>query len=149
MIRQKINLKNWDWKVMVYYVVTAPNADEILRSLENIGCKGEDLQRAEKSLRYGGLDTGMCYTNHSLGESVVVIARTSSGKEFTASLSHEFGHLANHIGLFYGLDLNGEEVRYISDELIEKSWSISRELVCDECRSIEKDHYGREGGHYE
>lgn len=137
MIRQKIYLEDWDWHVKVFYVVTAPNAKEILKDLERLGCSGEDLKRAEKSLKTGDCDTGLTYTSHHIGESVVVIAKTSSGKEFMASLSHEFGHLANHIGLFYGFNLNGEEVRYISDELIEKSWPISRELVCDCCRGKE------------
>lgn len=138
MIRQKIYLKNWDWLVKVFYIVTKPNAKEILKELEHIGCSGEELKRAENSLLSGSLDTGLTYTSFPLGESIVVIAKTSNGKEYTASLSHEFGHLANHIGLFYGLNLNGEEVRYISDELIEKSWSISRELVCDCCRGKEE-----------
>lgn len=140
MIRQKIYLPDWDWRVFVFYVVTKPDAKEITRKLESIGCKGADLERAEHSLLSGQCDTGITYTSHTLGESVIVIAKTTTALEFEQSMTHEVGHLANHIGLFYGLNLNGEEVRYISDSVIAKMWPIAKELVCDCCRGKEGEY---------
>lgn len=140
MIRQKIYLEDYDWRVFVFYIVTAPNAHEIEHKLESIGCKGEDLERATYALESGQCDTGLTYTSHALGESIVVIAKTTTALEFEQSMTHEFGHLANHIGLFYGLNLNGEEVRYICDDLIAKAWPVAKELVCDCCRRKEGDY---------
>lgn len=134
MIRQRFYQKSTDWRFYVYYVVTEPHADEILERLAEIGCTGENLSKAHDNLTSGKCDTGLTYTNQSTHETVVVIAKTSTALQFLQSLTHEFGHAANHIAQYYGLPLGGEEVRYICDGLIEKTWEISHELLCDCCR---------------
>lgn len=134
MIRQRIYDKSTNWRVHVYYVVTEPNAEEILCQLEQTGCKGRNLKAAYENLTSGKLDTGLTYTNSERHESVVVIAKTSTALEFAQSLTHELGHASNHIAEYYGIPLDGEEVRYICDGLLERTWTISRELLCDCCR---------------
>lgn len=140
MIRQRFYHKGTDWRCNVYYIVTEPNAEEILERLSEIGCDGSTLKRAYKNLTSGKCDTGLTYTDQSGRESVVVIAKTSTALEFLLSLEHEFGHLACHIAQYYGLDLGGEDVRYICDSLIEKTWPISRKLLCDCCRHKHLDY---------
>ena len=135
MIRQRFYHKPTDWRFYVYYVVTEPHADEILERLAGIGCDGDNLAKAHDNLASGKCDTGLTYTNQSSHETVVVIAKTSTALQFLQSLTHEFGHAANHIAQYYGLSLGGEEVRYICDGLLEKTWDISRELLCDCCRT--------------
>lgn len=105
-----------------------------MECLGEIGCDRESLGRAYENLTSGKLDTGLTYTNHARRESVVVIAKTSTALEFLLSLEHEFGHLACHIAKYYGFDLAGEEVRYICDSLMKRTWPISRGLLCDCCR---------------
>lgn len=133
MIRQRLYHKDTDWRCYIYYIVTEPDAEEIMERLHEIGCDSDSLKRAYSSLTSGKCDTGLTYTNQTRHESVVVIAKTSTALEFLLSLEHEFGHLACHIAQYYGLNLGGEDVRYICDALIEKTWPISRELLCD-CR---------------
>lgn len=135
MIRQMIYDKDADWRVRVYYVVTRPNAEEIMTQLERIGCKGRNMEAAWENLASGKLDTGLTYSNAESRESVVVIAKTSTALEFLQSLTHEFGHLACHIAEHYGIPLDGEEVRYICDGLLERTWPISKDLLCDCCRN--------------
>lgn len=134
MIRQRIFDRKYGWKIHVYYVVTEPNAEEILLQLERIGCNGRNVDVAYHNLSSGKLDTGLTYTNAERNESVVVISKTSTALEFLQSLTHEFGHLSNHIAEYYSIPLDGEEVRYICDSLLERTWPISRELLCDCCR---------------
>lgn len=134
MIRQRMYDKATNWRVHVYYVVTKPHAEEIIHQLERIGCKGRNLELAYDNLSSGKLDTGLTYTNSGKHESVVVIARTSTALEFLQSLTHEFGHLSCHIAQYYGVPLDGEEVRYICDNLLGHTWSVSRRLLCDCCR---------------
>lgn len=134
MIRQRIYHEDTGWRCHVYYIVTKPDAEEIIERLSEIGCNGDTLERAYRNLTSGKCDTGITYTNHARKESVVVIAKTSTALEFLLSLEHEFGHLACHIAQYYGLNLGGEDVRYICDALIEKTWIISRKLLCDCCR---------------
>lgn len=136
MIPQRIYDKKYDWRVYVYYVVTEPDAEEIMERLQRIGCRGNNIKQAYKNLTSGKLDTGLTYTNSSSHESVVVIAKTSTALQFLQSLTHEFGHLSNHIAQAYGIPLAGEEVRYICDGLLAKTWDISKELLCDCCRKI-------------
>ena len=136
MISQRIYDRKYDWRVYVYYIVTEPDADEIIERLHQIGCCGNNLMQAHENLTSGKLDTGLTYTNESIRESVIVIAKTSTALQFLQSLTHEFGHLSNHIAQAYGISLSGEEVRYICDGLLAKTWGISRELLCDCCRKI-------------
>ena len=134
MIWQQSYYKPTDWRLYVYYVVTELHADEILDRLAEIGCDGDNLSKAHDNLTSGKCDTGLTYTNQSTRETVVVIAKTSTALQFLQSLTHEFVHASCHIAQHYGLPLGGEEVRYICDGLLEKTWEISRELLCDCCR---------------
>ena len=77
MIRQRFTLPKYHWRVYSYYVVTNPNADEILDALVHIGCDVEDLQRAYNNLTSGKLDTGLTYSNSDTQETVMVFAKTS------------------------------------------------------------------------
>lgn len=137
MIRQHFTLPQYSWNVYAYYVVTKPNTEEILDSLVDIGCFGEDLQRAYNNLMSGKLDTGLTYSNRDTRETVMVIARTSSAKEFQKSYKHETGHLQDHIAQTFGINPHGEELQYIGDDIVEATWNIAKDLLCDHC----KRHY--------
>lgn len=134
MIRQKFALPQYGWRIYAYYVVTEPNADEILDALVHIGCGGEDLQRAYNNLMSGKLDTGLTYSNSDTRETVMVFAKTSSAKEFQQSYKHEIGHLQDHIAQTFGINPHGEELQYIGDDIVEATWDIAKELLCDHCR---------------
>lgn len=129
MIRQRFELPDYDWTVWCYYIVTEPDADEITARLQEMGCSGNDLKRAYANLNSGKLDTGLTYTNTALHQTVVVIAKTSSPKEFAQSWRHELGHLADHIAQSYGISPHGEELQYIGDELVNKTWRIAEKLL--------------------
>lgn len=136
MIRQRFHLKSHDWAIYAYYVVTKPNADEILDTLANIGCGGDNLQRAYSNLTSGNLDTGLTYSNSDTRETVMVFAKTSSAKEFQQSYQHEIGHLKDHIAQTFDINPHGEELQYIGDDIVEKTWHIAKDLLCDHCKSI-------------
>lgn len=134
MIRQRFALPRYGWSIYAYYVVTRPNADEILDALVGIGCHGEHLEGAYKNLTSGKLDTGLTYTNSDTRETVIVFAKTSSAKEFQQSYKHETGHLQTHIAQTFGIDPYGEEIQYIGDDIVEATWEIAKGLLCDHCR---------------
>lgn len=134
MIRNHFSLPKYGWNVYAYYVVTEPNSEEILDSLVHIGCNGEDLQRAYENLTSGKLDTGLTYSNSDTRETVMVIAKTSSAKEFQKSYKHETGHLQSHISQTFGINPHGEELQYIGDDIVEATWDIAKNLLCDNCR---------------
>lgn len=134
MIRQKFALNSYGWVIYAYYVVTKPNADEILENLVGIGCDGDTLQRAYRNLTSGNLDTGLTYSNIDTRETVMVISATSSAKEFQKSYKHETGHLQSHIAQEFGIDPHGEEIQYIGDDIIDATWNIAKDLLCEHCR---------------
>lgn len=134
MIRQKFTLNSYGWIIYAYYVVTKPNADEILENLVGIGCDGETLQRAYKNLTSGKLDTGLTYSNSDTRKTVMVFAKTSNAKEFLQSYKHETGHLQSHIAQTFGINPYGEELQYIGDDIVEETWETAKDLLCDHCR---------------
>lgn len=141
MIRQRFTLNKYNWKVTCYYAVTGYYVDEIMDNLIGIGCRGEDLERADENLTSGKLDTGLTYSNYHLKETVMVIALTSSPKEFAQSWRHEIGHLADHIAQVYGIDPHGEELQYIGDAIVGEMWDVAKRFLCERCRKHTFENY--------
>lgn len=134
MIRQKFKLPRYDWIVFAYYVVTKPHSEEILENLAKIGCPNKYLRRASRNLYLGKLNSGLTYSNKDARETVMVFAKTSCAREFQQSYQHEIGHLKDHITQAFGISPHGEEIQYVGDDIVEATWGIAHELLCDCCR---------------
>ena len=135
MIRQHIYLPKYRWRVTAYYAVSCYWTMEIMRELYRLNASSEVLRSAYDNMASCSLDTGLCYSNPMMRESVLVIAKTSSASEFFNSFEHEFQHLKGHIASALGLDPNGEEVAYMSGELAREIYPRIRHLLCDCCRN--------------
>lgn len=140
MIVQDIYLPEYDWHCKIFYAVTCYWEDEILRELKRIGCSGKNYKTARRNLHTGKMNTGLTYSNKDTGESVVVIAKTSSAEEFAHTYDHEKGHLAKHIALAYDIDPYGEELQYLSGDIAKKMFPVAKRFMCECCR---KKLYGR------
>ncbi len=134
MIEQDIYLPEYDWHCKVFYSVTTYWVEDILGELQRIGCAGYSLKRAERNLKAGRLNTGLTYSNQKRGETVMVIAKTSTPEEFAHSYDHEKGHLAKHIALAYDIDPYGEEFQYMSGDIAKKMFPIAKKFMCKCCR---------------
>lgn len=119
MVRQEIYIRKYDWRVTVFYAVTRYHTEDIMDELYNINCDGKHAKSAYENLRLGRINTGLTYSNYLLRSTVMVIAMASSGGEFVNSLAHEVHHLAVHISKVYGIDLYGEEVCYLSGNVMQ------------------------------
>lgn len=131
MIRQRFELGNHDWEVFAYYAVDTYYVDEIMDRLLDIGCCGENLQTAYANLTAGQLDTGLTYSNYAGHKTVMVIALTSSAKEFEKSWRHECGHLATHICQAFDITPYGEEIQYLGQDIVDKTWKIAKNFLCE------------------
>lgn len=140
MIRQVIFLPQYHWRVTAYYAVSCYWTGEILRELYRLGASQDVLQSAYRNMASCSLNTGLCYSNNELRESIVVIAKTSTAAEFFNSFEHEFQHLKGHISTALGFDPNGEEVAYMSGELAREIFPKIRHLLCDSCRHNNKPY---------
>lgn len=134
MIVHDIYLPEYDWHCKVFFSVTTYWVEDILNELQEIGCAGTQLRRAKKNLKAGRLNTGLTYSNKKRGESVMVIAKTSSPEEFAHSYDHEKGHLAKHIALAYDIDPYGEEFQYMSGDIAKKMFPVAKKFMCECCR---------------
>lgn len=134
MIRQRFKLRKYDWTVTCFYAVTRYWVNDIMDALEHIDCKGEVLHDAFEQLVCGDLDSGLTYSDIKNGETVMVIALTSSTEEFMKSWTHEMGHLKDHIATAYGISPHGEEIQYLGDDIITEMWDIAHQFVCCKCR---------------
>lgn len=138
MIRKRFDLPRYGWRCYAYYIVTKPNADEIIDTLEQIGCNGDDLEQAYKNLKSGRCDTGLTYTNSRSRETVIVFAKTSNAKQFQQSYQHEIGHMKDHIAQTFGISPHGEELQYIGDDIVSETWDVAKTLICDCCKKTLK-----------
>lgn len=134
MIRQHIYLPKYRWQITAYYAVSCYWTMEIMRELYRLNASSDVLQSAYHNMNSCSLDTGLCYSNPLMRESVIVIAKTSNASEFFNSFEHEFQHLKGHISSALGFDPNGEEVAYMSGELAREIYPSIRHLLCDCCR---------------
>lgn len=137
MIRQRIYLKRYKWEVWLYYAVDDYYIDEIMLRLNEIGCSRYDLRSAYDNLSSGEMNSGLTYSNFYDRKSVIVIALTSTPIEFAKSWRHEMGHLATHIAIANSIDLTGEEVQYIGDDIVGETWKVAQLFLC-ECKCCRK-----------
>lgn len=138
MVRQQIFLKEYDWKIRIYYYVTSYYTDEILQQLAAIGCDGDFMQTAQVNLTKGSVDSGLAYSNPSHRKSVMVIAHTSSAMEFACSMQHEVGHIKSSIAKANNYTQEGEAIQYIGDSIYKAMWPVAKQFLCDCCRKKEK-----------
>lgn len=134
MIAKDLYIPKCRWMVHVFYRVTCYYTAEILSCLQRIECPYKELRQAYENMASCQLDTGLTYSNYDLHESVMVISKTSSYKEFTNSLFHETRHLTDHIAIACNMDMGGEDVAYLSGYIGGKLASDIQLFICDcEC----------------
>lgn len=134
MIRQEIALRDYGWRVVVFYAVTRYDIDAVMDELHAVGCDGKFARQAWENMTSEKVNTGLTYSNYMQRSSVVVIGLTTSASEFLNSLVHETHHLVAHIGKALGLDVMGEDVCYLHGELARDMFSVCHSLMCDDCR---------------
>lgn len=134
MIRQRIYLDKYDWVIHCYYAITHYSTDEIMRRLYDVNADSISMRRAYRNLSKGDLDTGMCYSNPRLRESVLVVALTSTPAELFNSLTHESSHAATHISSAVGIDLESEEYCYLVGGIALQMYPKIKHLLCECCR---------------
>lgn len=89
MIRRDYHIKRYDWVIHVLYNVTCSRISDIIALLRRAGCPESKIREAYGNVGSCKLDVGLTYSNYRSRESVMVIGRTSSYREFSNSLFHE------------------------------------------------------------
>lgn len=133
MKRQLIHIPEYGWRVYVYYDTTPKEAREVIGMIYRLGCSEEGILRTYEQLSSGVLNNGFTYSNRVLKRSVMSLGRTSSFAQFLNSFVHELHHLVTHIGTTVGLDLEGEDICYLSGSIAQKMYPILLHYItnCD------------------
>lgn len=134
MIRQKFIVNRRYWKVYVYYDVSEENIEEIVTKLKNIHLPSSYVRGAYTMLNNNKLNQGVTCSNVKEKVSVVFITKTTSASQFVNSFVHEIAHLTNHIARTYNLNLDDEEICYISGDIAQEMYKRCHTLMCDCCR---------------
>lgn len=124
MKRQVIHIPEYEWTAYVYYDTTQYDTDEILNKLYSLGCSEKGILRTRKQLLGGGYNNGFTYSNRSLKQSVVSLGRASEFAQFLNSFVHELQHLSTHIAQANGINLDGEEICYLSGWIAQEMYPI-------------------------
>ena len=124
MKRQRIYIPEYDWIVDIYYDSTPKDAKEIIRKIAMLGCSEEGILKTYEQLSSGILNNGFTYSNRPLKRSVMSLGRASSFAQFLNSFVHELHHLVTHIGVTVGLDLEGEDICYLTGDIAQKMYHI-------------------------
>ena len=128
-----LRIRKYDWRLRIYFAVTCYFTDLILKSLIDIDCPEELIQRIRGNLQKGDMDTGFTYSNKKRKLSVIVIGMNSSHREFLNSCEHELRHLVDDIALTYHLPMAGEEVAYLTGDINSELWEEIHEFTCCKC----------------
>lgn len=135
MIYQEVLIPKYDWRVQCFFAVDGYFLDDIMEKLWEVGCDGQTAKKAYENISANELNTGLCYSNPRMRESVIVTALTSSAAEFAHSWVHELSHCAIHIAQASNIDLLSEEFCYLVGDLAKTLHHYVSELLCDCCRN--------------
>lgn len=128
MIAQGFTIGNNDWSFEVYYDVKPRNLYDIRRVLLRAGSTMENADEACDVL--SAYDSGYTFTNFKRHLTIMIMSRTTSAEQMYDSISHERRHATDHIGEYYDLLPNGEEVAYLQGEIARKMFPAVVEVIC-------------------
>lgn len=125
---QEFTIPKYKWNVSVYYYMDNYDINTIVEKMKSLNAKSAYIADARENMEQDKLNTGICYSSPSK-QSIIVIAKTSSPKEFMNSLAHEQKHLCSHIEQFYNIDSNSEEAAYLAGEIAELMFPVSKKYL--------------------
>lgn len=134
MIVQEIKLNKYNWVVHAYYSISTYYVEDIMEHLWKIGIDGESAKRVYENMMRNELDTGLCYSNYIQRQTIIVIAPTTSAREFLNSMTHEAGHACVHIATANYINLKSERFAYMLGDLCMEMYPKVKHLLCDDCR---------------
>lgn len=131
MIRRTIFLEKYGWLADIYFDYECKYSDNLIYKLENMGISDERLDIAYADLNSCKNNIGLTYSSFVEKKTIIVIGKATSPKEFLKTFTHEIGHMSTHICQYYYIDPYGEEIHYITQDIIDESWDVVKEFLCD------------------
>ncbi len=132
MIRRDLRIGRWT----AHFVFAPDGYDEeaVLDLLYEADAPDYILVDAARKMRADHPNEGFASANPRGREAVVVIGRTTSGRQFQNTLSHEIDHLSDYIAEWYGVKGHPEGTSYLTGDTTMALAGIICEFGCDRCR---------------
>lgn len=134
MTHRQIHIRNWLVDVFIddcrHFDI-----DEVLSVLYGMGASSETIEKARYTMQ--GYRPNEAFTFSVWRHTCIYIGWTTSGAEFINSIKHEIRHLIDHIANAYGIELDGEDVGYMSGDA---AYLLAEDIChfgCEHCRQLE------------
>lgn len=122
------NFEIQDWNITIIYEATCDDIDFIIRTLKDINCPIQLINRALDNLENCRLNTGLTYSNLNLQSSVIIINKASSVKQLINTITHEYFHLVCHISKTIDFP-DEEELATLNGNLNMQSFKIVNKII--------------------
>lgn len=131
MIRERFHIivNGKPWYITIFLPITRYHVSEIMDALYSIGINRENYITALGNLTSGKINNGITYTNPLYNETISVWARCENTREYFGLIIHEMHHLSVQIAAVNGLDLEGEEVCYINEDIAKYLYTLCLPLI--------------------
>lgn len=127
-------IEQHDWLVKAYIDTTSEDADVILDELRSIGANMDVMRMAYKNLNSGEKNTGLTYASPWNRETIIVVSRATSAKEYFNSIVHEIAHAGVYTCEALGIDLKSEQAAYFQGGLARDLFHCIKDFLCECCR---------------
>ena len=108
-----------DWSLECYITTDDSQLEEIINTLENLGCS-KSISRRARIILSNQYDSGFAYSNLKERSSIMIINKSTSMEEFVNTYNHEKNHIEMHICEALGIDPYGEVAADLSGCLAQK-----------------------------
>ncbi len=129
-----LRIDRYGWSVRFYFAVHGYHTRSILSSLDAIECPRALMMRIRENLERADMNSGFTYSNKDMRSSVVVVGLATSQAQFLNSFEHELRHLCDDIASAFGMQMQGEQVAYLTGDINTALWKDIHRFVCCRCR---------------
>lgn len=129
MIKQHFYFREYDWDVTVFYIVHKYYLNEVMCKLKSIECPNSILDQVYSNLSQCDVNSGFTYTNCKAKQTVIVITRASSDKEFVNTLCHECIHLVSSITKKCKISIGSEQAGELVGKLSEYIYPCIKRII--------------------
>ena len=115
MIVKKINIEQYNWRVVLLMDTNCNDVPNIIKELEKIECPDYYIYEVTENLDTCKDNLGLAYSNRRLRHSVIVVGQTSSHQELFNTTTHEFYHLVTHISETFDIEDDETKANLMGD----------------------------------
>lgn len=117
------------WYITIFLPITRYHVSQIMDALYSIGINKKNYMTSLMNLTSGKVNNGITFSNPLVRETISVWTKCENPREYFGLLIHELHHLSVQIASASGLDLEGEEVCYINEDVAKYLYRLCLPLI--------------------